>query len=633
MCGIVADFAPGQVVDADRLSLALAAIRHRGPDGQGLWLSTDREVGLGHVRLAVLDATGSPQPIHSEDGQIVLLVNGEFYDHDTIRQRLLARGHRFRTGGDSEIALHLYEDYGPGFLQHLRGEFALILWDGRERCLLAARDRFGIKPLCYHQAGNRIRLASEAKALFALGVGAAWDYESLGQVCGMQYPPGNRTLFAQVSQLPPGCYLQATARGMRVVRYWDMDYPRESERPFHGNFNLASRELRERLDQAVRLRLRADEPVCFHLSGGLDSSSVVALASLHQQGTIDCFTVGFAEAGYDERTQAAETAANLGVRLHVVPIGAGDLLEHLGDAVWYSEGLAINGHLSAKYLLARAIRAAGFKVVLSGEGADEILGGYAHLRQDAAPNAGDRDQLRAINTAMAGIHLPEGPALALGEVQRRLGFIPTFLHAKATLGQRMLGVVRDHIFEKFTRQDPFGRFLDDMDIPGQLAGRHPVDQASYLWSRSALATYILRTLGDGTEMAHAVEGRVPFLDHELFAFVRTLPIEWKIQGLVGKFILREAMAEIVPDQVRQREKLPFTAPPLSLFRGPAQWSLLQDTIRSQAFAAQPFFEPSKLLRMLDDWPAQSERERIALDPVLMLALTASLLHQRFGLSG
>jgi asparagine synthase (glutamine-hydrolysing) len=629
MCGIVAELSPAGV-SAEALAEALAVIAHRGPDGRGAWISPDRVIGLAHARLAIIDRAGSPQPIISEDGQVVVAVNGEFYGYESIRHDLQGRGHRFATGGDSEIAVHLYEEHGLGFLDHLRGEFALVLWDGRTRRLIAARDRFGIKPLCYAEHRGRLLLASEAKALFVLGVAPRWDEESFWQVAGMQYPLAERTMFAGVRMLPPGGCLIATNNEPRVSRYQDMDYPREP-RPAMDAHEAAA-ELRAQLTEAVRLRLRAETPICFHLSGGLDSSSIVALARRELGLPIDCFTVGFTGAGYDEREQAGRTAAALGVRLQVIALDEQTLWEGLSDAVYFSEGLAINAHLAAKFLLSRAIRRAGFAVVLSGEGSDEILAGYAHLRQDALPldDAG-RETLRRRNALLAGIHLPLGEQLPVESVRRRLGFVPTFLQAKASLGYRLHGLLREDFRLRFAGRDALAIFLGAIDVAGQLEGRHRVDQSSYLWTRSALATSILRTLGDGAEMAHAVEGRLPFLDHHLFAHARQIPVALKTDGIIGKRVLRDAMRDMLPGEVCEREKMPFTAPPWRLGLTETASTFLSDWLHSGALAEQPFFDPQKLRSWAARLVQGSESERIAGDPVLMLALTATLLHQRFGL--
>jgi asparagine synthase (glutamine-hydrolysing) len=624
MCGIVAEFHPGGHVQRSTLDAGLSAIRHRGPDGSGIWLRTG--IGLGHVRLAILDLAGSPQPIASEDGKVVVAVNGEFYDHERQRAELERRGHRFRTGGDSEIAAHLYEDHGLAFLDHLRGEFALVLWDDRQRILVAARDRFGVKPLCWHRDGRRLLVASEAKALFAMGVAPMWDEKAFFQVACMQYLPPRSTLFKGVHQLPPGKRLVADDREITIQPYWDMQYPREEDKP-HCDPVEAPGRLRGALDEAVGLRLRADVPVACHLSGGLDSSAVAALARRRLGCPVTCFTVGFDRPGYDESEQARATAEALGADWRAVRLGQRELADALPDAVYFSEGLAINAHLPAKFLLAKAMRAAGFPVVLSGEGADELLGGYAHFRNDlwqADPNR--RERLAAANPMVAGMHLPEGDTLPLDHVRACLGYLPTFLQAKASLGRRMHTLLREEYRRRFAGRDAFRDFLASFGLE-RLSGRHVVDQSSYLWSKSALANYILRTLGDGTEMAHAVEGRLPFLDHHFFDLVSRLPTGLKIRGDTEKWVLREAMRELLPESVLRRSKQPFTAPPFSL----TKCELFADTLRSRAVGAAPFFDPGAVRAILDQLPHLPERERLAWDPVLMLVLTACLAQVRFRL--
>jgi asparagine synthase (glutamine-hydrolysing) len=621
MCGILAIHDPAGGVTEAELRRGLAAMRHRGPDGEGVWVSPDRTVGIGHVRLAVIDPLTGRQPLTNEDGTVVAAVNGEFYGHAAIRRDLEARGHVFRTNSDSEILVHLWEERDCDAFESLRGEFAFVLWDARERRLFAARDRFGVKPVVWHYNG-RLVLASEAKAVFAVGVPAGWDAAAMWQVCGMQYLPPDRTHFAGVGQLPPGSSLLSSAGRLTTARYWDVRFPEPGD---HAAGNPAT--LRERLDTAVRLRLQADVPVCFHLSGGLDSASIVALAKRHLPTPPVCFTVAFDAPGYDELEQAHESAAFLGAELNAIPVSRRGQLDSLSDAVYFSEGLAINGHLTAKFLLAKAIREAGFKVVLSGEGADEILGGYAHFRQDLL--AADPDALAALHAAnpdMLGIQLPEGGGLPLGAVQEKLGFVPAFLRAKATLGLRMRGLLRREFLGEFAGVDPYKAFVDRVDSL-QLHLPHRVNTSSYLWVKSALANYILRTLGDGTEMAHGVEGRLPFLDHVLFDFVRRVPVGLKIRGGVEKWLLREALKDVLPPAVYARRKHPFTAPPLARFAR----DFLRDHMLPRALADSPFFDPVAVGRYLDALDGATEREQTAADPALMLVLTSVLMQERFGL--
>jgi asparagine synthase (glutamine-hydrolysing) len=634
MCGIVSLLGPPGTVTEPTLWQGMHALRHRGPDGAGAWLSPDRAVGLGHTRLSIMDPEQGAQPLFSEDGQICLVVNGEFYDFEAIRHDLERRGHHFRTHSDSEIALHLYEELGPACLAQLRGEFAFVLWDARQDILFAARDRFGIKPLCYSLTPN-LAIASEAKALFAMGVPAAWDQQAFFQAAHLQYVLSDQTLFAGISQLKPGHYLWVANGRLDIHRYWDLDYPSPEEKLSATDHQPLAEELRHRLLEALRLRLRSDVPVCFHLSGGLDSSSLLSLAAQERSAPLPCFTVSFCAAGYDELAIAEETAHHLGASLQVVSVSQEDVVEHLSDAVHASEGLAINGHLSAKYLLSRAIHDHGYKVVVSGEGSDEILAGYPHLRQDLLratstgnDSASQLASLHQTNAMLAGIQLAEGETLPLQAFQQALGFLPSFLEAKGSLGYRMRALLSRDFLASFDQRDPCQILLGRFDVAGQLRGRDPVDQASYLWSKLALANYILRTLGDGTEMAHAVEGRLPFLDHHLFAFTRALPIELKIKKGVEKYLLRQALRPILTPTVYRRQKQAFTAPPLSRFSSPALDAYLQDMLRSPDLANLGFFDVPSVSALLDRLSGMTPRERSASDPVLMLIVTTLLIQQR-----
>jgi asparagine synthase (glutamine-hydrolysing) len=624
MCGIAGALSRGGAADLEGVRRALAALRHRGPDGEGVYVSPDRRAALGHVRLAVVDPEGGAQPIASEDGRVVAAVNGELYDARALRASLEARGHRFRTRSDSELLVHLYEEHGTDCLSHLRGEFAFLLWDDARARLFAARDRFGVRPLLYAEHEGALFLASEAKALFALGVPAAWDEGSFHHASQIQYPLPGRTLFRGVREIEPGHLLIAERGEVRLSRYWDLDYPRaDSRAPEDARAWVA--EVRAALDDAVRARLVADVPICFQLSGGVDSSAVVALAARHLGAPPPCFTVRFDDPAYDELPIAERTAAHVGAVVHPVDVPRARLLDALPAAVAQGEGLAINGHIAAKWLLSRAIRDAGYKVVLTGEGSDEVFAGYAHLRRDLDI---EDDRLAATNTASAGLMLPHGDSLPTGAVRDALGFVPSWIEAKGTLGYRVSTLLRDDFRARHAGRDAMRALVEHADVAGQLRGRARVDQALYLWSKTALAGYILRTLGDGMELAHSVEGRLPFLDHHLFALCRELPASLTIRdGKTEKWALREALRGLLPEEVRTRQKHPFLAPPFTL----ADTPLVQDILRSDRWGDAPFFDRAKIRATLDSLPALPARERIALDPALMLAATAGILHASYRL--
>ena len=614
MCGIVGMLSNAVPVAPERLAAATRALRHRGPDHEGTWVSADRTVGIGSARLSIVDLATGDQPIASEDQRLQLVANGELYDFERIRRGLEQRGHRFRTGSDSEIVLHLYEEEGPGCLRHLRGEFAFILWDATLRRLFAARDRFGIKPLYYAMAGGTLVLGSEGKALFAAGVAAAWDHDSFYQHLFIGCDPGG-TLFAGVHQVPPSHYLLAENGTRRLQRYWDLDYPRQDEPPPRRSAAEHVERFRGALDEAVRLRLRADVPVGCFLSGGVDSSAVLGLAARHAAEPIAAFTVVFGDSAYDEGAIACATAARAGAAFHPVPLDQADFAAHLEDAIWHAETLGINLHGVARYLQSRAVHQAACKVVLSGEGADEILGGYAHVRQDLA--------LARSGQAAAG-----GPQ-GLAAIREALGFVPYWLRRLAGNRAVFHALLAPDYVRQIGARDPYRRFLAGFDVEGQLAGREPLWKSLYLWSRSILPNYIL--FAERLEMAHSLESRLPFLDHHLVETVRGMPGEMLVQGPTEKYVLREAARDVLTPAVYQRHKHPFTAPPATQAAREPLHRLTQELLRGPALARLPFFDQAAVVALLDQLPRLEEGARIALDAALLMIACACVLQSRYSL--
>jgi asparagine synthase (glutamine-hydrolysing) len=529
MCGIVAFFARFLPMSEAVLQRATQSLHHRGPDGQRHWMSQDSRVGLGHARLSIIDITTGDQPIASEDGRTRIVVNGEFYGYEAIRRELKQSGHRLRTRSDSEIALHLYEDFGTQCLHRLRGEFAFVIWDETNHTIFAARDRFGIKPLFYAFHKETLYLASEVKALFAAGVPAKWDAESVYH--SVEYGGHQvRTLFDGVFQVPPGHYLMATDKHIQLNQYWDFNYPKADAASVVRSDADYAAEFRQALDDSVHVRLRADVPVGCYLSGGLDSCAILGLAAKHHAGSIRAFTLTFDRAEYDEGKIAREMAAKAGADFCPIPIQQDDLADHFADAISQSEALCFNAHGVAKYLLSRVVRDAGYKVVLTGEGSDEILGGYPHFRRDMLLyNAQGQDpevvatllrELDQHNPVSRGLLLPDGEAGPLGRLKKVLGFIPSWIETFSARSWKMRALFSRSFIDCFGEREGFQPFLADIDVRSQLAGRDPLHQSLYMWAKTALPTYTLTMLGDRMEMAHSVEGRVPFLDHHLVELIR-----------------------------------------------------------------------------------------------------------------
>ena len=641
MCGIVALFSQGDPISTPVVSRATQSLYHRGPDGQRHWISADGRVALGHARLSIIDLTTGDQPIANEDGQIRIVVNGEFYSYESIQRELEKSGHRLRTRSDSEIALHLYEDLGAQCLHRLRGEFAFVLWDERNRTIFAARDRFGIKPLFYAFHHETLYLASEVKALFAAGVPARWDAESVFhsiELGGHQV----RTLFDGVFQVPPGHYLVATEKHVQLIQYWDFDYPEADRGAKPRSDTDCVQEFRQALEEAVRIRLRADVPVGCYLSGGLDSCAVLGLAAKHRSDPIRAFTLTFDRAEYDEEREAREMAAKAGAEFFPIPIRQNDLADHFAAAILQSETFCINAHGVAKYLLSRAVRNAGYKVVITGEGSDEILGGYAHFRrdmllynqdgQDPAAIAALLDDLNELNPVSRGLLLPDGEAKPLENVRRIIGFIPSWIETFSARAAKMQDLLSGDFRKRFGARDGYQSLLNDIDVRRQLSGRDPVHQSLYLWSKTMLPGYILTMLGDRMEMAHSVEGRVPFLDHRVVEVIRSQPVTQKIRGMTEKYVLREAVRDVITDTVYRRQKHPFLSPPATLNHNQQLSALVQDTLRGAVFGTIPFFDQKRVVGLLDNLGAMDEGARVGLDPILMVLVSACVLQDGFHLA-
>jgi asparagine synthase (glutamine-hydrolysing) len=644
MCGFVAILSDRAPVERDVVERATRMLHHRGPDGQRTWVSPSGRVGLGHARLSIIDIEAGAQPIANETESVHIVVNGEFYDYERIQRELESRGHKLRTRSDSEILVHLYEEVGTKALLQLRGEFAFALWDASNGVLIAGRDRFGIKPLFYARVGGTLYVASEIKALFAAGVPAVWDHESFFQNSQIALD-SDRTLYEGVYQVPPGHYLLATGPSLKLVPYWDIDYPLESSTASTCTDREHVERLRSALDEAVRLRLRADVPVGCFLSGGLDSSTVIALAAQQLGRPLDAFTVSFDSDSYDEVGIAKETAAGLGAKLHVFEASQDMLAENFADAVWHAETTHANLQMVAKFLLTRLARDSGFKVMLTGEGADEVFLGYAGFRMDlllAMLEGPEAPRVRAMLSGLAeegrGVaqslySLSSDSLLPLEGTRRMLGFVPNWIDGRARTGLLNRPLFSQGFAERFAGRDPGRMFLERLDLNGQVFGRDRVHQAAYLFSKGLFPSAILGTVADRMEMAHSIEGRMPFMDHHVVELVKDMPHGLKLRldldkgTLVEKFVLREVARPLVTDTVYRRKKHPFMAPPLR--EGTTVFRLMHDMFRSSALRDMPFYDPKAVIDSLDAYPKLPAPQQGALSFSLLSILSACVLQERF----
>jgi asparagine synthase (glutamine-hydrolysing) len=475
-------------------------------------------------------------------------------------------------------------------------------------------------------------LASEAKALFGYGVPARFDAEIIADRGALGGGAAeDRTMFFGVRQVPPAHLLIATRGHLRTVRYWDFDFPPIGhERP--GTDEEDIERLHQAVDEAVRLRLRADVPVACYLSGGLDSSAVLGYAASHYAGPIKAFTLSFDRPEYDEEPIARAMAQHVGADYFAIPVSQSDFAREFSDAVWHAERPLVNANGVAKFMLSRAVRDAGIKVVLTGEGADEIFAGYPHFRRDLIiQRGGSQHELTALadtNQVSRGMLMPDGEGLSTQAVRTALGFVPSWIEAMASAAKK-LQPLRRAAPDQPAARDALPAFLSSIEISRQLRGRHPLHQSMYVWARSMLPNFILTVLGDRMEMAHSLEGRLPFLDHHVVELATRLHPDRLIRGGTEKWILRQIARPMITPKVYERQKHPFVAPPIVSSPEGALYIQMQDTLRSVAARSMPLFDARQLVALLDSLPKLDLQTLTALDTPLMAMFSSCILQQRF----
>ncbi len=636
MCGI---FAAGtnSPLASSKIESALASLYHRGPDGNGTWTSRDRRTVLGHTRLSIIGLSNGDQPMSSADDALHMVVNGEFYGYQAVRADLRSKGHHFQTDSDSEIALHLYRRMGMAMMPHLRGEFAVVISDERSGEMTGIRDRFGIKPLYYASINGEVFFASEIKALLALGVPAEWDWTVAAS--GLSHP-NDETYFAGIHAVPPGGYVIARNGQVRVYTYWDWEFPTSEDLQAETRSDEeVTADFRAVLKDAVDQRQVADVEVACYLSGGIDSCAVLGLAQKEMDRPIRAFTLTFEDALYNEADIAKAQAEFIGAEYNPIPITGKDIADSFADTVWHSETAFFNGHSVSKFLLSKNVRDAGIKVVFTGEGADEMLGGYPFYRVDAvkgnatlteAEKSAVFDEIFAANPTNRALMLPDASDSPVTRVlQDRFGWIPTTLIANAGLS---FGgdLYRDSLVSEIDGQVLIERALDRMPLTQRLDGRDNLNQSLYLGAKLTLPNMILNYLGDRMEMAHSIEGRVPFLDHKVAENAARIPLDMKIKGLREKHVLREATKDVLIPEVYDRQKHPFMSAPARDGKDPLI-CFLRDSFASQAAKDQPIYDHVRIEQLMDTLDDLPMDKKVGVEAALIRAACIIHMHDRFGM--
>jgi asparagine synthase (glutamine-hydrolysing) len=621
MCGICGIFdRRGEPVDRSTLDAMISVLRHRGPDGTGDLV--DREVGLGHLRLSIIDVDGGAQPIGNEDGSLQVVFNGEIYNFVELRAELEAFGHRFKTRSDTEVIVHAYEQWGQDCVRRFNGMFAFALWDSSRREVFLARDHLGIKPLYYVDLGTRVLFASEIKALLQdPACTREMDVEALAELFTFRYVPSPKTLFKGIFKLPPGHRMTLSSRGMTVDRFWTW-VPRNHTRQSEA---ALVEEYQELLEDAVRLQLRSDVPLGLFLSSGIDSSVLLAIMSQYG-GTVRAFTIGFEGGGKNnEVDRAQEMARMFGAKHDFMMVAPQDYEKYYERYLWDLEEPVGNETAAAFYFVSK-ITSQHVKVALTGQGADEPWAGYDRYIGAKFSSfysrvpAGVTEGVASLVTRMPGrFERLKRSAVALGEPDALTRFAKMYSFFSADMKQQLFGADLKGQLAAAGHQpkDALRRLQSDVQ------DMDPLSQMLYIDARSNLPDDLLM-VGDKMSMANSLEARVPFLDYRLVEFIESLPPGLKLNRLTGKYLHKKALEKWLPKEVIWRKKKGFANPVEHWFRGRMR-PFVEDCLLAPEAAVARYFDQGYIRRMLE--LDRSGKEQFRRHIYLLVSL--ELWHRRF----
>jgi len=605
MCGIAGmlQLQPDAQADSEVLRRMCAAMVHRGPDDEGIY--AHGSAGLGVRRLSIIDLATGHQPISNEDGSLWIVLNGEIYNHCALRERLAARGHRFRTRCDTEVIVHLYEEYGRDCVEHLHGMFAFAIWDEKKRVLFAARDRLGIKPLYYRLTSHLFLLGSEIKVLLAHpDVQAEFRRDILSEYLAFGYLSGPETFYREINKLMPGHWLEIGKHGnLQSGQYWDLPV---AEGEAVGDESFFVQQYRSLLEEAVESHLMSDVPLGVFLSGGVDSSAVAALATSIRKSPIETFSVGYAEQHFSELAQARVVAKHLQSTHHEVLVSQKQFFDHLPKLIWQEDEPMAWPSSVALYFVARLARER-VVVVLTGEGSDETLAGYARYSATRRNFALDR-LYRGVVPAVLRKKIQESISETswMGSDPRRK-LEHTFLVRN---GEGWTSFYFDNFFSAFS--EPEQAQLLSKDALCELEAGASYRRVLGFWEQSSgsmlrcllctdIKTYLVELLmkQDSMSMAASVESRVPFLDHKLVEFALSIPEQFLVRGLAGKQVLKKAVSDLLPHSVLHRKKLGFPTPWAQWLMG-RQLETIQKLLMEKRSLDRNLFDPRAVEKLFNE---------------------------------
>jgi asparagine synthase (glutamine-hydrolysing) len=645
MCGIagIVDFQRAEIEEGI-LRRMLGLIRHRGPDAFGIYVG--KNAGLAHARLSIIDLAGGDQPIHNEDRSVWIVYNGEVFNYPELREEIEKKGHRFYTRTDTEILVHLYEDEGINFFHKLNGQFGLAIWDQKKQEVLLARDRLGIRPLFYYQREGRLVFGSEIKAIFADGeISRTINFQTLSDIFTCWSPLGSGTSFGNIYQLLPGHYAIFSRKGLSTQRYWKLSFKHGKEMPRGLGTAVRSSEdwtaaLQDLLMDATRIRLRADVPVGSYLSGGLDSTYITSIVKKFFNNQLRTFSVSFSDERFDEAPFQEKAVRSLQTEHRRIRCTDKRIGQDFPKVIWHTETPILRTAPVPLFQLSRLVRENQFKVVLTGEGSDEIFAGYDIFKEDRIrrfwakyPDSAMRPKL--LRRLYPDIFRPENSrsgSFLTGFFKKGLSQVNSPLYSHMIRWENTSQIksffLKD-VLDLVETQDSFeDRFIQM--LPDDFMKWDTLSRAQYTEMVIFLSNYLLSSQGDRVAMGHAVEGRFPFLDYRVVEFASQVPPRYRMNGLKDKFILRQSARSLIPEELAFRTKQPYRAPISNCFLGEQPQEYVMELLSENVLRQAGIFDPGKVSRLMAKCQKQegnilSERENMAIVGII----STQLLHQQF----
>lgn len=633
MCGIAGIFhlKDNQQSDRNILGRMLVRIQHRGPDESGMFLAP--QIGLGHVRLSILDLKTGSQPMPDESKNYWIVFNGEIFNYIELREELIKKGYRFRTTSDTEVLLQLYKEYGKDCLQKLNGQFAFAIWDKSSEELFLARDRVGIRPFYYTLVNNTFIFGSEIKAILEYPeVHAEISSHTLSQIFTFWAPLSPNTIFRNIKELPPGSYMIVNKKGIRSAKYWELTFPPAGEER-DISLDEALQELDTLYRDAVNIRLRADVPVGAYLSGGIDSSITTAYIRQIFPDILRTFSIGFADKEFDESHYQKIVIDNLHTKHSGVYCTSQEIADTYPEVVWHTEVPLLRTSPAPMYFLSESVRKNNFKVVITGEGADEMFAGYNIFKETIIRNFWSRQPDSRIRPLLLKKLYPYIPQLSQNPGVLKLFFgyrlqdtgSPFYSHLLRWHNtSRLKAFLSAEYSEDVNRYDP----VEDLKklLPEGFDKWSTLAKAQWLEINIFMSEYLLSSQGDRMAMANSIEGRYPFLDHRIMEFAATLPPGFKLHGLTEKYILKKMMKGKLPDVIVDRPKQAYRAPIGSTFvRNTPDY--LKNILSENTIRKAGIFDPdnvTKLQEKMSSGQNSSEMDNMALTGIISTQLLYDL---------